>query len=88
MPVFWITMAQTQTPFTRVRSELKMALKSRKKKCIGVQSVRRTGAHEPRGAHASPKTINRLHGSSQYNKQLLSVNCLFLLIVLLSIIFS
>ena len=46
----------------------------------GVQTMRRTGAHGSRGAHPSPKTINRLHGSAQDNKQLLSANCLFLLI--------
>ena len=52
-----------------------------------LQTVRRTGAPGPRGP-SKPQTINKLHGSSQYNKQLLSANCLFLLMVLLSIIFS
>ena len=48
----------------------------------GVQTVRRTGAHGPRGP-IQAHTINRLHGSSQYNRSLLSANCLFLLMVLL-----
>ena len=45
----------------------------------GVQTAHRTGAHGP-----------RFHGSSQsqYNKQLLSANCLFLLMALLSLFSS
>ena len=31
-----------------------------------------------RGGPSKPHTINRLHGSSQYNRPLLSANCLFI----------
>ena len=62
--------------------------------CCGQKSCRkmckRCAAPGPMGQGGSfkPKTISRLHGSSQYNKQLSSANCLFLLDGFLKIMVS